>query len=111
MYYDTLLFGTLFLAVVAAVFQMVIAFVPRFSLLAFCNALLLFTVFVPLATNRLTVGTQIGYALWFVNFVFLMALFVRWTDLKQPKGGLPVIGSIVGLLAFGSHVFIFSACP
>lgn len=109
--YGTLFFGTLAWSVITALAQLGLAFYPRFSWLALGNALMLLTVFVPLAINRLNDGTRVGWWLWLINGLFSTALAVRWSAKPRLKECLPVLGSVIGLLAFGSHVFIFSACP
>jgi hypothetical protein len=111
MSYDFCLFGSLYLAYAAAVLQFVLAFTPRFSVLTLGNALLLATVYAPLATDRLDLGSQVGFGLWFGNLVFVFVLFARWSAGDSARAGLPVLGSLVGLAAFGLHVFVFASIP
>jgi hypothetical protein len=110
--YDGCLFSSLAYTCAAALVLFLAAFRPRFSLITLGNALLLSTVFVPYATNRLTIGTRVGWALWSANFFFFLVLLVRWTvppNSQQP--GLPVLVSLLGLVLYGLHVFVFSAVP
>jgi hypothetical protein len=110
--YECLLFSSLYLACAAAVCQLVLAFIPRFSVIALGNGLLLTTVFVPLATNQLSLGTQIGTWLWFGNVCFYLLLLARWTvSPEAARAYLPMLGSLFGMLTFGLHVFLFAACP
>ena len=103
---------TLALAYVAAAAQAVLAFVPRFSALTLVNALLLATAFVPLATNKRTLGTRIGGWLWVGNLVCFALLFARSATYNfDRKTALPASVSLCGLLAFGCHVVIFMAVP
>jgi hypothetical protein len=112
MSYDFCLFGSLYLAYAAAVLQLVLAFTPRFSVLTLGNALLLATAYAPLATNRLDLGSRVGFGLWLGNLVFVFVLFARWAAAgDSARAGLPVLGSLLGLAAFGLHVFVFASVP
>src|SRR5436190_1889290 len=106
--YSFCLFSPLSLCVLAAMAQLVAAFAPRFSLLALGNALLLLTVFTPLATNRLDLGTRVGCYLLLGNLLFCFLLMLRWgRNPTLPHAGTPAIISLIGLIAFGLHVLMF----
>jgi len=110
--FSQLLFGSLALGFAAAILQFILALTPRISLVALGNAVLLFLVFAPLATDKGGEGTQLGIWLWLGNLLFFLILLARWTqDGFSKKTGPPVLGSLVGLLAFGFHVFVFSSPP
>ena len=107
--YDFFLLGPLCLAGCAAAILFVLAFTPRFSITVFGNALLLATVLLPLATNRLDVGTQVGVWLWLANCFLLVMLLVRWAN--QPQLRKAVLASSVGVVAFGLHILFFASMP
>src|SRR5579884_469383 len=111
--YGSGLYGSLCVTFGAAAVQLVLAFWPRFSWLALVNALLLATVFVPLATNSLDVGTRAGFWLWLANLlcscVLVVRLMLRWANDDFSGRATPLaVGSLVGLLAYGVHVLEFS---
>ena len=109
-----LLYVTYVMAVAVAFLQLLFAFVPRFSVAVLGNALLLLTIAAPLALDgtvygRRTVLEPLLYAVWFGNVVFLLVLLTRWvvSDAKRSMAW-PVLGSFLGLLAFGLHGLIIT---
>jgi hypothetical protein len=110
--YDFCLGWSLLLAGAAATVQFLLSFTPRFSVLTLANALLLAGVFVPVATNRLDLGTQAGGWLLLGNCLCFFLLMGRWAaSPPSAKAGRPALASLFGLLAFGLHLFVFAACP
>ena len=110
--YSLLVFVSLVVVASAALAQFVLAFVPRFSVVTLGNAVLLALVWVPLATNSLVLGTRVGWCLFGGSVVCFLVLLVRWAEERGiGKTGPHVLTSLLGLLAFGFHVFLFSATP
>jgi hypothetical protein len=80
--------------------------------LGFGAGILQFLAFAPLAKDKGGEGTQVGIWLWLGNLLFVLVLLARWAqDGFSKRTGPPVLGSLVGLLAFSLHVFVFSAPP
>jgi hypothetical protein len=114
--YYSWLYGSLYVAFGAALVQVVLAFRPRFSGPTLVNAALLTTVFIPLATDRLDVGTRAGAWLWLANlissWVLVVRLLLRWAnDDFTGRATPPAVVSVVDLLAYGFHVLVFSDPP
>jgi hypothetical protein len=105
-------YGSCLFFTAAAGLLFVLAFTPKFSAVTLANALLLATAFVPLATDRLDVGTGAGWLLWQGNAALCVALLVPWAVPGYPGGGgRRVLVSLLGLTAFGVHDFLFMATP
>ena len=112
MSYDGCVGLSLLLGGAAAGVQFILAFTPRFSVLTLGNAVLLAGVFIPQATNRLDLGTQVGAWLLLGNCLCFFLLMGRWAAASpSAKAGRPALASLFGLLAFGLHLSVFAAMP
>jgi len=109
--YDGCLYSSLAIPLLSAVWLVFLAFKPRFSLMVLGNAILLLTVFAPLATNRLSLGTRIGVAFWLADLLLFLVMLARSAMQNSRRDALAVLASLLGLVGYGLHVLVFSAVP
>jgi hypothetical protein len=109
--YDGCLYLCLAVTCVVAVTLFTMSFKPTFSLASLCNALLLGTAWVPLATNTLDTARQVGLALWLANLVCFLWLLAGASVRTAGRVVWRVLVSLLGLASFALHVFVVSAVP